>query len=57
MNKLMCFVTGGHRFKDCDTVCKCDDKTKTATIIVKCYKCGVTKSFTSSYKNFGIPEL
>ncbi len=56
MNKIKCFLSGGHRYRDSDTQAYCDDKTKECTITVTCYKCGKKESFAAPYKNFGIPD-
>lgn len=57
MNKVMCFLTGGHKFKSSDTESKCNDKEKTCTITETCYKCGKRFSFTGTYKQFDIPDV
>lgn len=56
MNKICCFLTGGHRFKSGNTKSCCDDKNKTCTITDTCHKCGKKFSFTATYKQFGIPD-
>ena len=56
MNRLMCLLTGGHKFKSGSTLAHCDDKIKMCTITEICYKCGKQFSFSATYKNFGIPE-
>jgi hypothetical protein len=56
MNRLMCLLTGGHKFKSGSTLAHCDNKTKMCTITETCYKCGKQFSFSATYKNFGIPE-
>lgn len=57
MNKVMCFLTGGHKFKSSDTESKCNDKEKTCTITETCCKCGKQFAFTGTYKQFGIPDV
>lgn len=56
VNRLMCLLTGGHKFKSGSTLAHCDDKIKMCTITETCYKCGKQFSFSATYKNFGIPE-
>lgn len=57
MKRIKCFLTGGHKFKSCDTKSDCNDKEKTCTITEMCYKCGKQFSFTGTYKQFGIPDV
>lgn len=54
MNRILCFLTGGCKFKSSDTQCHCDDKKKEVTITETCYKCGRKYSFTATYKQFGM---
>ena len=56
MNKAMCFLTGGHKFKS-PAESKCNDKEKTCTITETCCKCGKQFSFTGTYKQFGISDV
>ena len=56
MNRLMCLLTGGHKFKSGSTLAHCDDKIKMCTITETCYKCGKQFSFSTTYKAFEIPE-
>lgn len=56
MNRILCILTGGCKFKSCDTKCHCDDEKKEVTITETCYKCGKKYSFTDTYKHFGIPD-
>lgn len=56
MNKLLCFLTGGHKFKSTETQSKCNDKERTCTITETCYKCGKKFYFTATYEQFGIPD-
>lgn len=54
MNKMMCFLTGGHRFKSKDTQCHVITN-RMYTITEACCKCGKKFSFSAQYKNFGLP--
>ena len=54
MNRILCFLIGGCKFKSSDTQCHCDDKKKEVTITETCYKCGRKYSFTATYKQFGM---
>ena len=56
MNRILCILTGGCKFKSGETQCDCDDKNKEITITETCYKCGKKYSFTGTYKQFGMPE-
>lgn len=56
MNKIMCFLTGGHRFKSKDTQCHGDNESRMYTITEACCKCGKKFSFSAQYKDFGLPE-
>lgn len=42
MNRLMCLLTGGHKFKQGSTLAHCDDKIKMCTMYVfkYCPNCG-----------------
>ena len=40
MNKLCCFITGGHKYKSSDLECKFDDNEGTVIFINHCDKCG-----------------
>ena len=55
MNKVMCFLTGGHKFKS-PAESKCNDKEKTCAITEICYKCGKKYTAVFTYKQLGIPE-
>lgn len=55
IKRIKCFLTGGCNFRDA-AIAKCDDKTKTVTIMETCCKCGKQYSFTATYKQFGIPD-
>lgn len=40
MNKIICFMTGGHRYKSADLECKFDDDEGMVRFINHCDKCG-----------------
>ena len=40
MNKLCCFITGGHKYKSSDLECKFDDDEGIVRFINHCDKCG-----------------
>jgi hypothetical protein len=40
MNKICCFLTGGHKYKSSDLECKFEDKDDTVRFINQCDKCG-----------------
>ena len=40
MNKICCFITGGHKYKSSDLECKFDDNEGTVRFINHCDKCG-----------------
>lgn len=40
MNKICCFLTGGHRYKDSDLEVKFNDDECTVTFSNRCNKCG-----------------
>lgn len=40
MNKICCFLTGGHKYKSSDLECKFDDNDDTVKFINYCDKCG-----------------
>lgn len=56
MNRITCFLTGGHKFKSGDTQCHCDDDKKICIITETCFKCGKQFSFSATYKQFGMPD-
>lgn len=56
MNKICCFLTGGHKFQAGTTEIECDDDNKTCKVTETCCKCGKKFSFTATYKQFGMPD-
>ena len=40
MNKICCFITGGHKYKSSDLECKFDDNEDMVIFINHCDKCG-----------------
>ena len=40
MNKLMCFLTGGHRYSDANVVSTYQEHSKTVLLKNRCVKCG-----------------
>ena len=40
MNKICCFITGGHKYKSYDLECKFDDNAGTVIFKNHCDKCG-----------------
>ena len=40
MNKLCCFLTGGHKYKSSNLECKFDDDEGIAKFTNRCSKCG-----------------
>ena len=40
MNRITCFLTGGHRYKSADLECKFDDDEGMVRFINHCNKCG-----------------
>ena len=39
MNKICCFITGGHKYKSSELECKFDDDEGVAKFINRCSKC------------------
>lgn len=54
MNRLMCILTGGCKFKSNETQSEYNKQTKEVTITETCCKCGKKYSFTTTIKNFGL---
>ena len=40
MNKICCFIAGGHKYKSSDLECKFDNNDDTVKFINHCDKCG-----------------
>ena len=42
MNKILCFITGGHKYKSSDLECKFDDDEGIVKFTNRCSKCNKT---------------
>lgn len=54
LNRFLCFITGGHRYKDIDG--KAFENGKEMIFTHTCYKCGMRKIIRVPYKSLFSPE-